>query len=134
MKWVNRKQTKIITGNTAPEFQEKLNEALAEIAGRGYKHELQFNMSFGLCAYIIYDEHYEVAETIADEYELNGDIHHCYECPMFKPSEDKRVKYTTCGNGTKRCAANDCACDWFYEQMEKGGIRLNGEETSPPEN
>lgn len=35
MKWVNRKQTKIITGNTAFEFQEELNKALADIAGKG---------------------------------------------------------------------------------------------------
>ena len=33
MKWVNRKQTKIITGNTAPEFQEKLNEAVEKLTG-----------------------------------------------------------------------------------------------------
>lgn len=133
MKWVNRKQTKIITGNTAFEFQEELNKALADIAGKGYKHELQFNMSYGLCAYIVYDEYYEVAETISDEYELRGERHHCYECPMYLPSEDKRVKYTTCGNGVKRCAASDYACDWLYEQIEKGGIRLNGEKTSPAE-
>lgn len=44
----------------------------------------------------------------------------------------KQTKIIT-GNGVKRCAASDYACDWLYEQIEKGGIRLNGEETSPAE-
>lgn len=34
------------------------------------------------------------------------------------------LKQTTCAHGTPRCAANDYACDWFYEQLEKGGIKL----------
>ena len=127
MKYINRKQSLIVTGNTATEFQEKLNTALAEIAEKGYKHDIQFNMAMGLCAYILYEERREVAETIADEYELKGMTFKCYECPMFRPSEDKRVRYTTCAHGVHRTAHNDLCCDWFYEQLEGGALKLNEE-------
>lgn len=40
MKWVNRTQSIIITGNTAGEFQDRLNKSLDELARKGYKHEL----------------------------------------------------------------------------------------------
>ncbi len=127
MKYINRKQSLIITGSTASDFQDKLNEALAEIAEKGYKHDIQFNMSYGLCAYILYEERKEVPESIADEYELKGMTFKCYECPMFRPSEDKRVKYTTCGHGVRKVGHSDPCCDWFYEQLEGGALELNEE-------
>jgi hypothetical protein len=128
MKYINRKQTLIVTGNTAPEFQQNLNDALNDLARKGFKHELQFNMAYGLCAYIIYEERFEEAETLADQYELKGETYKCYECPMYNPSTDRRVKYTTCKKGERHIYHSCPACDWFYEELEKGGIRLNGEE------
>ena len=127
MKYVKRKQSLIITGNTALDFQDKLNKALDDLAEKGYKHELQFNMAFGLCAYIIYDEFYEKAESIADEYELKGETYKCYECPMYKSSEDRRVKYTTCKRGIRHTYHEKSCCDWFYEELERGAIKLNEE-------
>lgn len=130
MKYINRKQTLIITGNTAQEFQTKLNEALADLAARKCKHDIQFNMAYGLCAYTIYDEFLEMAETIKDEYEQNGDTYKCYECPMFRPSDDRRVRYTTCARGVRKTYhCGDC-CEWFYEALERGEIKLNEEECS----
>ena len=127
MKYVNRKQSLIITGSTAQEFQEKLNEALNSIASNGRKHEIQFNMNMGLCAYILYDERLEIPESIADEYELKGETYDCGECPMFRPSDDRRVKYTTCAKGYRRRGYCDPCCDWFYEALEGGEITLNDE-------
>lgn len=123
MRHITRKQTRIIQGSTAEGFQDELNKALAEIAGKGYKHELQFNNNAGLCAYIIYDERVAVSESLADEYELRGEEFRCYECPMYVLSEDKRIKFTTCKHGCRRVAANDFACEWFYQELEKGGIK-----------
>lgn len=125
MKYLSLKQTKIVTASTAAEFEDKLNQALAEVAEKGAKHELTFNMNQGFCAYIVYDERIAKPETLAEEYEMRGEGYRCSECPLFKPSPDKRVKYTTCGHGVRRCEANDWACDWFYEQLEKGGLVPN---------
>lgn len=133
MKYIHRKQSLIITGGSAAEFQDNLNGALSDIARKGYKHDIQFNMSMGLCAYILYEERYSVAETVADEYELKGITYRCFECPMFRPSDDKRVKYTTCANGVHRTCHNDPCCDWLYEQLEKGAIKLNGEKGTSEE-
>lgn len=127
MKYINRKQSLIITGSTAGEFQEKLNTALADLAAKGYRHELQFNMSMGLCAYILYEESMEIPESVADEYELKGETYRCYECPMFRPSDDRRVKYTTCGKGKRHISHCSPCCDWFYEELERGAISLNEE-------
>ena len=125
MKVTTMKQAKIIQAATAGGFQDELNEALREIAERGCKYELRFNDNAGLCAYIVYEERVQVAECLADEYEMRGEEYRCSECPLFRPSADKRVRYTTCGHGVRRCEANDHACDYFYEQMEKGGIVPN---------
>lgn len=133
MKYVNRKQTLIITGSTAGEFQTNLNNALDDLARKGKKHDLQFNMAYGLCAYIIYEERFEEAESLADEYELKGETYKCYECPFYRPSNDKRVKYTTCAHGERHTYHSMDCCEWFYEELEKGGIEL-GEETAPKEN
>lgn len=124
MKYTCLKQTEVVTGSTAEDFQIKLNRALEEIAKTSSKYELQFNMQMGFCAYIVYDVRREYPETIADEYELKGIKYSCSDCPMFRPSEDRRIKYTTCVHGTHRCAANDDACDWFYEELDKGGIKF----------
>ena len=127
MKYVTLKQTKIITASTAQEFQDKLNSALAEVALAGHKYDLQFNNNLGLCAFLVYEERKEIAETVADEYELKGEVFRCSECVKYKPSPDKRVKYTTCDRGVRRCTANDPACDWFYESLEKGECVLTDE-------
>ena len=127
MKYLTKKQCLIITGNSAQEFQDKLNTALNDLAAKGCKHDLQFNMAYGLCAYIIYEEFCEIAETIADEYELRGETHRCSECPCFRPSADGRVKYTPCAKGVHRTSDDRPCCDWFYEQLEGGAIQLNEE-------
>lgn len=122
MKFVHRKQTVIVQGNSAEEFQTKLNEALNHVAKLGAKHDLQFNMQLGFCAFIVYEESLRVPETLADKYELAGEEYRCSECPMYVLSGDKRVKYTTCKHGVRRCTANDYACDWFYEAIERGEV------------
>lgn len=128
MKYVTLKQTKVITASTGPEFQDKLNSALAEVALSGCKYDLQFNNNFGLCAFLVYEERKEIAETVADQYELRGEDYRCSECSYFRPSPDKRVKYTTCAQGERRRYANAHACDWFYEELERGGDVLVEEE------
>lgn len=125
MKYMTLKQTKIIQGATAMEFQAELNAALMDVAKMGCKHELIFNNNAGLCAYVVYDEWKQIPETLKDEYELKGEEFRCCECPMYKASEDKRIKYTTCKHGVRRCTANDYACDWFYKELERGGIVPN---------
>lgn len=125
MKFMTLKQAKVIQSATAGGFEDELNAALREVAEKGAKYELQFNNNAGMCAYIVYEERIQVAETLADEYELRGEEYRCSECPLFRPSPDKRVKYTTCGHGVRRCDANQWACEWFYEQLEKGGIIPN---------
>ncbi len=122
MKHFNRKQTIIVQGNSAEDFQTKLNEALNQVAEGGRKYDLQFNMQLGFCAFVVYEESIEIPETTADRYELNGEEYRCSECPMYRPSTDKRVKYTVCGHGCRRRSANDYACDWFYEAMERGEV------------
>lgn len=125
MKYMTLKQAKVIHSETAGDFEDKLNAALREVAEKGSKYELQFNNNVGMCAYVVYEERLQVAETLADEYELRGEEYRCSECPLFRPSSDKRVKFTTCGHGVRRCDANRYACEWFYEQLEKGGIIPN---------
>lgn len=122
MKYIGRKQSRIVTGSTAVEFQNNLNEALNEIALSGAKAEVQFNMSLGFCAFVLFEETKQVPESLAEQYEVSGDEYHCSECPMFVLSEDKRVKYTTCKRGCRKIGAEHWACEWFYEALERGEV------------
>lgn len=127
MRYATLKQTKIIQGSTADEFQDRLNAALEEVAKDTSKYELLFNNNAGLCAYVVYEVRRQYAETIADEYELKGIKFHCGDCPMYVLAKDKRIVYTTCKHGVRGCKQAGDACDWFYEELEKGGIQLNEE-------
>ena len=122
MQFIGRQQSRIIQAASAEEFQKKLNEALNEIALKGAKADVHFNMGLGFCAFVMFSESQKVAETLAEEYEIHDEEYHCEQCPMYKPSEDKRVKYTTCKHGCRRTHADRWACDWFYQALEEGEV------------
>ena len=75
MKTIYTPKVRVVTASSGEEFETKLNAVLEELAEKGRKQELTFNLAAGHCAYIRYEETHMVPETIQDEYELRGE---CY--------------------------------------------------------
>lgn len=130
MKYLTKQQIRVITGTSAEDFQERFNGLMSELSEKRIKPEVQFNMAMGFCAYVTYTENVTIAENLAEEYELKGEVHFCSECPFFNPPEDKRIKNCPCAyKGTYRetgrpmkTSANEKVCDYFYlHHEEKAG-------------
>lgn len=122
MKYQYFPQVKVVSATTGEEFERRMNEALADLAGRGRKFEVTFNLNQGHCAYVQYDECREVPETVAEEYRLRGEIYSCINCPNYKPSMDGRTKYSRCDYMSERTYGTREACEWFYKKVAKGEI------------
>ena len=127
MKIIKRQQTKIVHANTAEDFEERLNHYLADLSDRRLKYELNFNNSLGFCAYILYTEVTEYPETLAEEFEMRGERHHCTECIYCRIPDDRRFKNFHCSRtGGLVSKASPC-CEEFYESLLHGDSFLREE-------
>lgn len=124
-----KKEFRIITAENAQEFQDKMNALMGELAAdRSVSNvEFTFNLAAGHCAYFYFDRFVQIPENIQDEFALRGLRYYCVDCPLYKPSEDRRVKWTHCAKAGCRISAESCACDEFYAAMARFEMK-GGEE------
>ena len=120
-----------VRADTAPLFDEKLNETIYRL--RENNPVVTFSASDPLCAYITYTVREQRPESLSDEYDLAGVKFVCAQCPCFVPvlnldgSEDKRCKVGDCnfeGCELGRTFKDSAACDHLYELIKKGGVKL----------
>lgn len=98
-------------------FDAGVNAAFDKAVEAGSSPEIHYVDSMGLCAIIRYAITVPVAETLQERYELSGLAARCRECEHYRPSTDKRVKYTRCANGHRVGGATP-ACMEYYQQLE----------------
>lgn len=120
----NTKHIEVVVGNSAEEFQAKLNTLFLSLAEDGVKFDLQTNVATGFVAYIIYDIVEEIPETIREQFEEGEEKHTCIECPYFVRPFDGRRKYTKCPKCNRVTKADNFCCDAFYEELFDGAIEL----------
>lgn len=113
-----KKKVRVIHAENAKEFETALNEILEEIA----KPELTFDRNLPFLAYVTFDESFLIPESIADGYELRGEIHRCCECPYYHSPKDRRRKNVVCDIG-ERVHGNRQACELFYKMLNDGEIK-----------
>ena len=123
MKTIYTPKVRVVTAGSGEEFETKLNAVLEELAEKGRKQELTFNLAAGHCAYIRYEETHMIPETIQDEYELRGECYACRDCPHYVPSMDGRRKWSICDYIGERTTAKSAACEWFYKKLAKGELK-----------
>lgn len=113
---------RVVCGATGGEFQENLNQTMADLAADSEVRTIsyEFNKNEGHCCYISYERFKMIPETLTEKYELKGNRYFCFNCPYFKPTEDKRIKYSFCEVADCRCHAKAPACDEFYKLLEGG--------------
>ena len=124
MYYEHGEQVSIITGVSADDFQTKVNSELKRLKRLGAKYKMEMSPQTGFIAYFVYETKQAVPETIADEFELDGEKHHCIECPYFIRPTDGRIKYTKCSLTEKRTTSSRGCCDAFYEKLLNGEIEL----------
>lgn len=122
-----KKTAQIIVGNSADEFEKKLNRALSKLDEAQTKYELTFNNNMGFCAYIIAEGVVKVAENLEDEFAIMGETHKCGECPYWTQPDRKNVKYTRCEITPGIHAVTSPCCERFYEMLLNGDIVIREE-------
>lgn len=119
-------QYAIVTGDTAQQLTERLNDKLIEL--RDKDPVVSFE---GMIARIQYTERETVPDSLSDEYELQGVRLTCQDCPFFCPvlkadgSVDLRAKYGGCHLAEDRMARKDSrACEKLFHMLNDGRITL----------
>ena len=126
MKVTKGTKVKVISAQAAQEFEDRLNEALDEVASKS-SYSIHYNMSMGFCAYVEYTYTVKTPETLEDEYIIRGERYTCGQCPYFIPSMDGRSKYGACQYGIcNKPIASDYACKHFYINHHNGTWKERG--------
>ena len=83
----------------------------------------------GLCVSFIYEERKQTAETVAEEFELQGIKYYCKDCPNMMRGANKRERSHGCKYaefGTVKDFTP--ACEHFYRMVMQGKLKPIGEE------
>lgn len=109
-----------IAADTAEEFETRMNDLLK----RAHNPKYTINVSGGkFFAVVEYREEKLIPETLADEYELRGEVFYCRNCPECKDQYSGRTKRCLCKYAelgyTRK---DDHACNWFYKKLAQGEI------------
>lgn len=123
MKFVRQYIQETVAASTPEEFDLRMNAIFAKASKSGKEPDIHYYPD-GYSATVRYYIHTEIAETLAEEYELKGMGKTCYECPLYSLPEDRRVKYTHCDHGGK-ISANDPACNYYYECYGRQPVRTD---------
>ncbi len=107
------KQMICISESNPDIFQEKMNHALY-----GKTNPIiNMDQTMPFTAYIYYDVNKTVPEDLLELFEiLDGNKHHCEECPHFEKDPDKRKKWHICGYYHKQTRIDSRACEQFYRE------------------
>lgn len=119
MKYVRQYVQETITEKTPEKFDARMNAIFSKASRSGKEPDIHYHEKDGYSATVRYWIQTEIAETIAEEFELKGLGKKCYECPLYSLPEDKRIKYSHCDHSSTRISANDSACDYYYETYER---------------
>lgn len=110
-----------LEARTAGELGELLTAKCEEL--KEYRPEIVWNLGNGNSAFLVYEEHVEEPETIAEEYELRGEGYTCESCPFKEPITDGRSRHRWRCPRRPQGTDIDCkACVKFYQALEEGEI------------
>lgn len=76
-------------------------------------------------AIITWSEETDVAETVKDEFNLEGIRYVCDQCPHLEKDDDKRKKWHPCKYaefGSSRVDSE--ACELFYKMVKQGRVSI----------
>lgn len=122
MRLTVKPKIKVIESESGKEFEQAFNSTIEKL---GYTKDYNIEISNGKFFAIIHynEENYE-PETIAEEYELRGEIFHCRDCPELQDDHDARKKRFACKRAEYGITRKDeSSCEWFYRQLSQGKLK-----------
>ena len=129
MKRSSYEQFAIVSADSAPLFNQQLNEEIRRL--KDNSPVVHFSESIPFYAQIKYIIDEEAPETIAEASAVEGVSFVCAQCPYFKAplkddgTEDKRCKYGDCEHTELgRTFKSTPACEKLYELIAEGGVRI----------
>lgn len=125
MKKMVKREQATITAASPADFDRKVNEYLEAAALRGAdvlnidrRREGEHYLAF-----IDLENQVSYAESIMDDYQLQGMCYRCGDCPYLMKSADRRRRYLPCDKGMREeTRYNSPACPYFYEALDRGEI------------
>ena len=119
-----------IQATTPKDFDQLVNEAMAQAAGRGLSVvAIDRRVEDGFVAFIDLEGDVEVCESVMEEYEARGECYRCGHCPFLHRVSDKRIKYLACDKGMREPTQwGNRACPCFYEALDRGEVEVYEEE------
>lgn len=129
MKCSSYDQFAIVSADSAPQFNQELNETIYRL--RDNNPVVKFSESIPFYAQIKYRVNENTPETISEASEVEGVHFVCAQCPYFQPilkadeTEDKRCKFGDCPHAELgRVLKQAPACDRLYELINEGSVKL----------
>lgn len=130
MKRSRYEQFAIVTSDSAPLFEQRLNAEIERL--KDNNPSVHFSESTSpFYARINYIVDTETPETVAEASEAEGVSFVCLQCPYFKPALrddgeiDKRVKWGDCEHAELgRTLKTAPACEKLYELIKEGDVKL----------
>ena len=105
------KQIICISETNAEIFEKKMNDALSHLVDP----EIRIDANRSFTAYIFYQVKRDVPEDILELFELvEGEHHHCKECPHYIAPTDKRRKWGSCAITSGQVRGDGSACEHYY--------------------
>ena len=115
----------VIAAKDGPEFERLFNDRMRSL-GEVVSHDIKFGPE-GYQAVIMYDEYEDVVETVKEEYEVQGIMFKCQDCPHMEQPSDKRYKWCHCMySETGYTNRLHGACEVFYKGLKLGSIKPVG--------
>lgn len=135
MKYLKNTRVAIIEATTGTEFEYLINDKMDELADN--EPQLRIEPGKFYRAYITYIVRTQLAETIAERFELCGLHFYCRDCSQFERAKnrdgsiDKRAKYGYCRYRDSRALENMPACERFHIEILKAGTTPAGDKLPP---
>lgn len=124
-----RKKRRVIFSKDAEEYERLFNEASEEL--KPYRPEIKdVEQPGAFCTYFTYELDEKVPEqgSVKDEFELEGIVYTCEQCPHLEMGNDKRRKRWPCKYSPWGVSQKDCtACERFYRELAQGMVKVRQE-------
>lgn len=120
------KQIKVVEASNGARFQDLYNQTAEELADCDVEIEIEHKAS-GHCAYFMYTMNIPEKMSLGEALNQYGISHKCSECPLMEIGSDARRKKWYCARKEKFLHMDNEMCDYAYEKLLAGMLKLRKE-------
>ena len=118
MKVIVRKKSKTVQASNKTAFDRQFNKVSEELEDNA---ELVWDTA-PMTVHFIYEETVQIPETLAEQFELEGLVLHCVDCPHFVKGKNKNYRSKGC-EFKEGCKDFTAACELCYQEVLAGKVK-----------